>query len=154
VAKTFNNPGTYVYLNQPSYNPATIEGTAAGDAYGVLGKAGRAWTVTNLGTVAASNGDGIRLRSGGTVSNGSAAATATAIYGSVDGVLIQAAKGSVANFATIAGGRYGVYLADGGAVTNGSTDVTTSSIAGGTGNGIQVAGAADRRRPRRGRQWQ
>jgi hypothetical protein len=112
-----------IVLNNGTQNPATLasRGTvtnAGGDA--IYGSAPTAWTITNLGSIAAigSTGDGIDLRAGGTVSN--AAGTAQ-ISGHDNGVAISGAVGVVANSGTIASTGTvdaGVRLNVGGTVSN------------------------------------
>ena len=95
---------------------------------------GGAGTVTNWGTIKASNTYGVFIGEGGSVINGSASATGRLIEAARDGVAISGAAGTVSNFGTIAGtlaGGSGVLLAHGGTVNNGASGSTGWLIAGG-----------------------
>ena len=97
---------------------ASFNGTA------IYGQPGLAWNVINDGTIVSNSGTsasvGIRLKSGGTVSNGAAGS----IAGQSAGIRIEGAAGTVANSGTIAAAQssgfgVGVELTAGGSVTNG-----------------------------------
>src|SRR5437773_2584962 len=112
--------GTYyhtVYLtNYLTQNPFTVASNGlvsvtSGDA--ILGAAGYAWTLFNRGTVASTNGNGVRLTAGGAVANGQSGSSGGLISGSGDGVEIDQKTGTVVNFGTIAGGDDGVRLLGG-----------------------------------------
>src|SRR5688572_13838210 len=116
---TYNNG---IILNSAAQNPATIAATGYvgnsgaypsynGDA--IFGAAGTAWNVINHGTIVSGSGyyasfsAGIRLLSGGTVSNGSTGS----IAGRRDGIWIEGGSGTVANSGTITASTVsGVYL--------------------------------------------
>ncbi len=95
------NPATIASTGHVTNNGTSDFGTA------IYGMAGTAWRVTNLGTVdsAGTSGDGIRLRSGGIVTNGQSSSAAGLIEGGVNGVEIDGAAGAVVNFGTIDGDR-------------------------------------------------
>ena len=142
-------PASYIL----THNPTTI----TTPVYGVLGYPGTAWKVVNLTSV---GGGGIHLASGGAVVNGGTAARSASILGkaaltvAADGVRIDDAGGTVANFGTIGGGRAGVELFRGGAVTNGGAGDTSALIFGRydgrdkysphSGRGVVIDGAAGR----------
>jgi hypothetical protein len=117
-----------------------ISGGSAG--VDILGSAG---TVANFGTIAGSGRYGVALFAGGRVTNGASGASAALITtGGIDGVFIQSAAGTVANFATITAtgsGGAGVVFATGGSVTNGASGSIDASI-GGTLYGVVVSGGA------------
>ena len=124
----------------------TETGVVSGVTNGIYGNAQAAWSIANLGAISAITGTkpaGIRLKAGGTVTNGSTSVTAASIYGNWYGVLGYAgAELDVTNFGTIKGAASaGVRLRDTGTITNGSTDVPTALIQGG-GDGVHITGAA------------
>jgi hypothetical protein len=74
----------------------------------------------NFGAISGGT-NGVWLREGGAVTNGSAADTTASITGFSTGVQADGGPGTVANFGTIQGAvGYGVSLATGGTVSNGS----------------------------------
>ena len=132
--------------NAATENPATIASgvyvgnTAASPSYdgdAVYGKVGAAWTVVNDGTVVSGSGAlsvGIDLESGGSVTN------AGTIVGQSIGVVIGRARGTVANFATIAGSTdIGVLLYAGGSVTSHSG--SSAGLISGASFGVGIEGA-------------
>jgi len=129
---------TGLVLTQASQNPVTI--TAAGTintlgAYAIYGSSSTAWAITNSGSLSGGS-NGVRLVSGGSVTNGSATDTTALISGGgLYGVFIAGAGGIVTNYGTISGGGSGISLQYGGSVTNGSATDTTALISGG-GNGV------------------
>jgi len=114
-------------------SPTTLSGT-----YGyVYGPPTGTYSVTNLGTIAATGNNfpgAVYLKLGGSLTNGSATATTASVsgYGTNAGVAIVGAPGAVTNFGTIAGGTAGrgVELYDGGTVINGSASDTLAAISG------------------------
>ncbi|HEY7852990.1 MAG TPA: hypothetical protein VIB82_08430, partial [Caulobacteraceae bacterium] len=89
--------------------------------FGVLGQVA-AVTVGNFGSIQGSL-VGVYSTMGGKVTNGSTSDTAATISGSLVGVDILGAPGTVINFGTIRGGAFtaaGVGLTGGGTITNGS----------------------------------
>src|SRR5579863_5366394 len=110
MPKTITGPGTYTttqVLSNPTLdNPATVTATGIIDVnstiantVGLYGSAGTAWTITNLGTVESvgSLGIGIKLASGGAVTNGSSGATSALIDGKT-GLEMFGAVGTVNNY--------------------------------------------------------
>ena len=119
------------------HSPVTIltlaaRGYVGGDGIESEYKA-RAYTVVNLGTIAASGngfitGNGVFLYDGGNVTNGSSSGT-SAIITAYCGIKILSGLGTVANFGTIAAKeRSGIFLSAGGSITNGSASDRTASI--------------------------
>ena len=127
-------------------SPTTLSGTYS---Y-VYGPASGAYTVTNLGTIAATGTNfpgAVYLKLGGSLTNGSASDTTAAVtgFGTGVGVLIVGAPGALTNFGTIGGGTAGrgVELYDGGTVTNGSAGDTLAAIRGyGIATAVYVTGTA------------
>ncbi len=122
--------GTYSSTYTLTTNPTTVTSTGTIDvnstsAYvpGILGPLGVAWTLTNLGTVESigSLGVGIRLQSGGSITNGQGGSTAGLIEGSRDGIQINGA-GTIVNHGTISqtgtAGYIAIYVSGSGTVTN------------------------------------
>ena len=141
MATTISTSGTVgVNLTAASQNPVTVTGTGTIDTGGtyasaIYGYYGVPGTITNSGLLEAPNGYGIFLRSGGTITNGSTAATGARITGGVDGVKLGAhGPGTVDNFGTIAStgttAGVGVLALGNGNVVNGSTADTSASISG------------------------
>jgi glycosyltransferase involved in cell wall biosynthesis len=97
----------------------TTSGTISGGGYGVISIAGTSLgapgTVTNQGTIAGTAYDGIYLKEGGAVTNGSALSD---ISGGRDGVQIGGGTGAVTNQGAMVGSHYGIGLRAGGIVTN------------------------------------
>jgi hypothetical protein len=140
-------------LDPAQQNPFTV--TSSGlvevnstiaNAIGILGNAGFAWTIANLGTVESvgSLGVGIYLKSGGVVTNGASDATQALTGGSYSGVVVNGGLGTVSNFGTIQGNgvvtAVGVILGAGGTVTN-----APGGLIQGVKNGVYIkpgAGAA------------
>ena len=94
------------------------------NADGVLGTAGVAWLLTNLGTIKDTGtvGNGVHLTAGGKVTNGATSATGALIQGAVDGIYINGGVGTVVNNGTILGtSHYGVNMQAAGSVVNTST---------------------------------
>ena len=108
-------------------NPATVTGTiSVASGIAVTGPSGTAWTLSNLGFIAAANNIGVSLASGGTVTNQS-----TGSISGYGGVEIYGAAGTVTNAGTISntGGIHvaGILLAAGGSVSNTGTIIQTNS---------------------------
>src|SRR5947199_10445030 len=112
MSKTF--VGTYTSTqtlsNPATDNPAVVTGTISVNstsqyAVGLNGSSGFAWTVSNLGTVQSigNQGIGIRLRSGGFITNGTNGSASALIKGSDLGVDVTGAAGTVTNLAVIQG---------------------------------------------------
>ena len=138
-----------VTLTSAALNPVTITsaGTitvasiAASAIYGAYGIPG---TVVNAGTLNASAGYGVRLLSGGAVTNGSAASSSALITGGLIGVKFGArGSGTISNLGTIAStattGGMGVFALGTGTVSNGSTLNTTALISGYS-SGVRITG--------------
>lgn len=128
-----------VLSNPATQNPATIAATGrvGNTGVAVLGQAGHAWTVSNLGTVDGKgrSGIGIELVSGGRVTNGSTASRAALIEGVSYGIAVARAAGTVTNFGTVestGNASNGVGLA-GAALTNFGTIEGTGFYANGAG---------------------
>jgi len=115
---TIYGSDTGIIAGTPSYNCATATFYFTAPS-----------TITNDGTITGAAYDGIRLRTGGTVINGTGINTAALISGGKNGVNIGIGNGgyangpgTVTNQGTILGnGQNGVYLAHGGTVTNNGT---------------------------------
>jgi hypothetical protein len=120
-------------------NTGTISGVAGGVGFGAPVSLA-AGSVSNSGLITSSQGYGVNLAQGGTVTNNQGAT----IYGFTEGVnvaggvnlavnpAVNLGIGSVANYGTIIGHEnQAVYLNDGGSVVNGSITDTTASISGG-----------------------
>ncbi len=138
-----------VLNNSATQKPATVAGTGYvgntgtaplynGDA--IYGKSGTAWNVVNNGTIvsgsASGSSVGIRLKSGGAVTNG----LTGSIAGVSAGIWIEGAAGTVANSGTITSPfSDGVFLAAGGSVTNGTSGSPPGLISGGF-YGILITG--------------
>src|SRR5438045_3278472 len=108
MAKVINTytTATQNLVNAATDNPATVTSTgtiivnsATAFADGLFGNNTFAWTVSNLGTVESigSQGLGIILQAGGSVTN----AASALIAGSQSGVTINGAAGTVVNNGTI-----------------------------------------------------
>jgi hypothetical protein len=124
-----------------SSSPTTYSGNYA-YIYGPLGSA---YTVTNLGTVAATGTSfraAVYLKNGGDLTNGGTSATTAAItgYGDHAGVGITVRPGTVTNFGIIASGTAGraIALYAGGYVSNAASGTIISTI----GSGLDVSGGA------------
>jgi hypothetical protein len=108
MAGTFStySSSTYTLTTNPttvtSAGTIDVNSTTAGVA-GILGTAGVAWTLTNLGTVESigSQGLGIDLLSGGLVTNGSTSVATATIKGGSYGIEVNGAAGTVVNYGTI-----------------------------------------------------
>jgi hypothetical protein len=108
--KTYS--GTYsngiVLTNFAVNNPVRVTGTVDGGTHdGVHGSADP-WSVTNTGVITSRSANGVDLTAGGSVSNS----------GSIEGVRIVGAFGSVTNAGSIIGAGPGVVLDPGGTITN------------------------------------
>ena len=136
-----------VTLTSASQNPVTIgvggtvsvSGVNASAIYGAYGISG---SVTNAGALAAAAGYGVRLLSGGSVTN---TGTAASITGALYGVKFGArGSGTVSNLGTIAstaaGSGMGVLALAGGTVTNGSV-LNTVAVISGYKSGVRITGA-------------
>ncbi len=129
--------GGYVINNTALYNGDAVYGTNAA-----------AWTLSNYGTInaTAAYADGIDLVAGGFVANQAGAL----IAGSLRGVVIGNAPGTIANDGTISGAAgYGIYFGAGGTVSNsglvtGATDVvlirTAAAMVANSGTIVGTAG--------------
>jgi hypothetical protein len=138
-----------VTLTIASQNPVTVKstgtvnvsGTGASAIYGVFGVPG---TIANDGLLTAANGYGIKLVSGGTITNGSATDTKASISGGLYGVRFNIhGAGTLHNFGTISNTSTttgaGVRALGGGTVVNGSSADTVASISGYF-EGVRIAG--------------
>ena len=140
-------------LSATSANPLSILAgvTVSGSGYGLYAtSSGPTWTITNLGTITASTGDGVTLNAGGALTN---SGTAARIAGGFNGVVAGAATDTIVNQGTISGTGHGVVL-DGGMLINSGTDATIygaygvvgttftvinqGSISGTAGDGVQL----------------
>ncbi len=137
---TFTNSGyssVQVELDSGSALVNTNTGTikVAGTAvYGYGGPVG----VVNAGTIEGTGtaGIGAYLHNGGSLANNSTAAYIGGL-GSANsyGVKFEMGAGTVTNYGTIAGGRYGIFLLEGGSVANiGTASLISSSNTGVTGD--------------------
>lgn len=118
---------------------ASITGGGLGGVVFSIG--GPTGSVANFGTI--SGAYGVLLGGGGSVTNGSAAATGAAIFGTATfAVGTQDRPGTVTNFGTISGFATGVALENGGRVVNGSSISSSAVIAtAGTATiGINISG--------------
>jgi hypothetical protein len=138
--------GTYAsgYVLTPAYDTWVFQASAKVQGSGVSGGMAQAYTIDNLGAIAAAGlYAGVGLMAGGRVVNGSNSQTASSIQG-YDGVRIAGGAGMVVNHGSIvgdgAGGSAGVVLNQGGVVVNGSNASATALISGY--NGVSVYGAA------------
>src|SRR5208282_1952142 len=73
----------------------------------------RTGTVANAGTIEGTDGGGVYLKLGGSVTN---SGTGSLIEGGKDGVYIGGAAGTVVNYGTISGATYSVQLSTTGSV--------------------------------------
>jgi hypothetical protein len=127
-------------------NPVSISNTGTIDASqvysaAIYGDAAAVWTIQNDG-VLESNGYGISLSGGATITNGGAADTKATIYGYNSGIYAGKAA-TVANFATITGLiTTGIVLEKGGTLTNGAAADTKALIYGGQ-YGVEMYGNSD-----------
>ena len=129
--------GTYSagYNLKSNYSRLLIAASAKVYGFGVI--ADGVATIANYGTVEASSYSGVCLKTGGSVTNGSATNKTALITGAYDGIRASTSV-FVTNFGTIEGllgGGFhipstGIVLANGGTVTNGSTADTTALIYG------------------------
>jgi hypothetical protein len=118
-------------------NPTTI----TTPVMAVYGNPATEWQVTNLSQISGSGANyGIFLASGGTVVNGSTAATGALIGRESDeyGVKLLGNPSTVTNFGVIAG-RYDIWMTGGGVVTNGASQALGASIDGGV-DGVYIKG--------------
>lgn len=136
--------GTYIstidLTNAASQNPVTVTGlidinSQTVGAVGILGEAGYAWTLGNVGTIASTgnSGVGVRFQSGGKVLNGQSDSITGLIVGASQGVYISGSAGTVVNYGTIAGTdalSQGIYLANGGIIANDSSGLITGRVIG------------------------
>ncbi len=104
-----------------------VTGTNASAIYAAQGVTG---TITNNGKLTASHGYGVRLLSGGTITNGAASITSAAIVGETYGVRLGIhGAGKVVNFGTIANTStttgMGVFASGSATVSNGSATDTS-----------------------------
>ncbi len=136
--------GTIDNLVTGSVTPSGVSGEAliAGYSDGILIEFAPG-IVTNLGEIegTGANGIGIDMNAGGSVVNGSAAATSALISGVSNAVLVGGGVGAVTNFGTIASAdsHTTVFLKAGGSVANGSSTSTTALISNtGSANGVYV----------------
>jgi hypothetical protein len=140
-----------VTLTIASQNPVTVSstgtvnvsGTGASAIYGVFGVPG---TIDNDGLLTAADGYGIKLVSGGTITNGRATDTKASISGGLYGVRFNIhGAGTLDNFGTISNTSTttgaGVRALGGGTVVNGSTADTVASISGYF-EGVRIGGTA------------
>jgi hypothetical protein len=140
-----------VTLTIASQNPVTVSstgtvnvsGTGASAVYGVFGVTG---TIANDGLLTAAGGYGIKLVSGGTITNGSATDTKASISGGLYGVRFNIhGAGTLHNFGTISNTSTttgaGVRALGGGTIVNGSSADTVASISGYF-DGVRIAGSA------------
>ncbi len=115
----------YSTVNLSTYgaNAVTISSgiTIAPGAGAALLASGVAGPLVNAGRVAAANGTGIDLQSGGQIGNNSTGVITASSYG----IRVNGAFGSVSNAGTIAAGYDGISLNRGGAVTNAASGVIT-----------------------------
>ena len=86
---------TVILSNPATQNPFTIASNGLIDApvgHGIIGTAGFAWTIDNLGTVitTAPTGFGIYLTAGGTVVNGHSGSSAGLISAGRAGIALDA----------------------------------------------------------------
>ena len=135
--------GTYtngiVLSNPATQNPATVTATGYLSKYNgaaLLGAAGTAWTIDNLGTVAGKGpaGNGIVLDGGGTIVNGQSGSSAGLIGGANDAVSIAGGPASLANYGTISGI---VLLQSTATVVNSGSIASLTLVNGGSvGNGL------------------
>lgn len=142
-AGTVNNFGT-IKSTGPLGRGILLEdgGSVVNNVGGYIGASSRngvyigggAGTVTNLGSIRAGN-NGVSIRLGGTVTNGSATDKTASIIGAQRGIYIGGLPSAVKNFGTIAtqGAHPGINLYLGGSVVNGAAADTTALISGGTG---------------------
>jgi hypothetical protein len=138
--------GTYttgIKLTKSSDNPVIVTATgtvATSGSYAIYGAAGTQWTIATEGRLSGAT-YGITLASGGTITNGSNARTASSIYGGARGVVARGDATTVANYGTVASKSSGaVSLLAGGALTNGSNTDTSALISGGL-NGVNIEAA-------------
>jgi Hint domain len=122
---------TVILSNPTAQNPFTVASDGAifsslGD--GLLGTAGFAWTLFNYGTISTTDTtqSGVDLTAGGVVVNGQSGAPGGLIVGSVR---IDGAPGTVVNYGSLIGGKFGVDTR-GGLVINGQSGSTTGVISG------------------------
>ncbi len=147
--------GTYssgIQLSNPGDNPVTvgpssyIGGSTA--SYGLFGSSGTAWTITNDATIVATatNGIGVHLTAGGTLTNGSTNAKTPVITGSAYGVLITGGPASVANYGLISGNVGVSFYQVVGQTTyvSSGTVVNAGTIAGSGGTAIRFGNGAER----------
>jgi hypothetical protein len=133
--------GGDVSNGESGHSRASISGARAGI---LIGRG--TGTVVNGGTVSCSSGAGygVRLRLGGSVTNG-AGSRAALISGGRDGVLIDTQTGTLVNYAAVrasAPDGIGALLAKGGDVTNGGDGNTAATITG-VAVGVSIRGAGD-----------
>jgi hypothetical protein len=139
-----------VSLTVASQNPVTVSssgtiavsGTDASAIYGIFGLPG---TIANDGVLRAVNGYGVRLLSGGAITNGSGTDTKASITGGLYGVKLGIhGAGTIHNFGTIASTStttgMGVLAVATAAVVNGSASDTTADISGYY-SGVRIEGA-------------
>ena len=120
-----------------------VSGTNAGAIYAAQGVVG---TITNNGKLTASHGYGVRLLSGGTITNGAASVTSASIVGEAYGIKLGVhGTGKIVNFGTIAntstGTGMGVFALGSATVSNGSATDTSASISGYY-SGVRISGTA------------
>src|SRR5579872_3063672 len=141
-----------ISLIDPSQNPVTVAstgtisvtGTNASAIYGAFGVPA---IVANDGVLSAINGYGLRLVSGGSITNGSATDKTASISGGVDGVKFGIhGVGTVNNFGTIANtgtnpSGAGVWAGGSASVVNGST-ADTGALITGYFEGVKLSGTA------------
>jgi len=141
VTATISNCGTVEACNGWAMSLSS-GGTVVNDAtglitsgYGVVFSNRAAGTVTNFGSIIASNAGaaGVFLGDGGSVANGDASHASALIEGYSTGIRSFSPHVTITNGGTIAATGslgFGVYLLDGGSVTNGSASDTGATIVG------------------------
>lgn len=141
VSETITGQSGGIRLTNPAtQNPLTVTGTgniyAAGYnptgyqpiLYGVFGLY-HPWTINNQGSISCPNRDseGIYLTDGGTIFNGDLYNPAASITGSLYGIHIAGAPGTIINWGGVAGVGRGIGLSNGGTILNYSSGVISSS---------------------------